>query len=78
MPKTRQVVWEALSRRDAAFILGVSTRTVERYVARGMLHPFVLPSGHLRFPADQLTAIRDSTTRRQSPTRCDSTPAARR
>lgn len=78
MPKTRQVVWEALSTRDAAFILGVSTRTIERYVVRGVLRPFTLPTGHHRFPADQLSAIRDGRTVRQPPTTADTKAAARR
>lgn len=68
MPKTRQVVWEALSTQDAAFILGVSTRTIERYVTRGILRPFTLPTGHHRFPSDQLSAIRDARAGRQPET----------
>jgi excisionase family DNA binding protein len=42
-----------ISPAAAADVLGVSVRTLDRYVERGLLHPLYTPGGHRRFdPAE--------------------------
>lgn len=44
---------ELLSPAEAAGRLGVSVRTLDRYVAQGLIRPLRTPGGHRRFrPAD--------------------------
>lgn len=40
---------DLLSVKEAARILGVTARTVERYGERGLITPVRLPSGHRRY-----------------------------
>ena len=48
---------------EAARLLGVSPRTVQRLVVAGHLRPFYLPhSGRPRLPLDQVLALRRMTT----------------
>lgn len=65
---------EAVTMADAGRLLGVSVRTIQRFIARGFLRPFYLPgSGRPRVPLDQLVKLRANATkprarrRRQGP-----------
>lgn len=59
---------EAVTMADAGRLLGVSVRTVQRFIARGYLKPFYLPgSGRPRIPLDQLVRLRANTTRPKRP-----------
>lgn len=62
MPVGRRlrVVWEMVGIQDAAHYLGVSTRTIDRYVADGKLSPSYTQGGHRRFKVAQLKRLRDT------------------
>jgi DNA-binding transcriptional MerR regulator len=58
-------VSELVSTPQAAKTIGVSGRTLTRYVARGLLTPAViLPSGHYRWDIDKLREQMDELRRR--------------
>lgn len=59
MPRERRVVWERIGTQDAAWLLGVSTRTIRRYIVKRILHPKRLPSGHWRFSAQEIRELRE-------------------
>jgi len=53
---------EAVTIADAARLLGVSARTIQRFIVQGYLAPFYLPgSGRPRIPLDQINVIRRNT-----------------
>lgn len=53
---------EAVTIADAARLLGVSARTIQRFIVQGYLAPFYLPgSGRPRIPLDQINVIRRQT-----------------
>jgi excisionase family DNA binding protein len=57
-----------LTPRAAAARLGVSTRTLRRYVAAGLLTPASrTPGGHGRFDPADLDALREAGTRLDEP-----------
>ncbi|MCI0342777.1 MAG: helix-turn-helix domain-containing protein [Planctomycetales bacterium] len=58
----------AVTLGEAARLLGVSLRTIYRYVEAGALRPFYLPSGRPRLTLDEVIRIR-ATRRRQEPGR---------
>ena len=66
-PRRADDVCDAITQEDAARLLGVSVRTIQRYIARGDLQPFYLPSGRPRIPLDQVNGIRRQTARRHDP-----------
>ncbi|MFC7766596.1 helix-turn-helix domain-containing protein [Leucobacter soli] len=43
--------------REAAALLGISTRTVARWADTGKLHPVTLPSGHRRYRRAEVEAL---------------------
>ena len=43
--------------REAADMLGVSVRTIRRYIADGQVPVYRLPSGHVRIRAATITAL---------------------
>jgi len=49
---------EKLMPREAARLLGVTTRTLTSMTG---LHPIVLPSGHRRYLRSEIEALRDGT-----------------
>lgn len=51
---------------EAAAALGVSTRTIRRYVTDGLLKPIILPSGHYRFNLNLLLAAPSETESNES------------
>jgi excisionase family DNA binding protein len=59
MPDGRRIVWEKVGVADAAFYIGVSVRTIDRYCSDGVLRPSYTPGGHRRFSVAQLKKLRD-------------------
>jgi excisionase family DNA binding protein len=43
--------------QQAASLLGVSVRTLDRYVSRGLITPTRTPGGHRRFASADVTAL---------------------
>lgn len=63
-PRHPEELADAVAMADAARLLGVSPRTIQRFIAAGHLQPFYLPgSGRPRIPLDQILAIRRQCTR---------------
>ena len=61
-PRRAADLAEAVTMADAARLLGVGVRTVQRYAAKGWLEVFYLPSGRPRVPLSGINAIRRNTT----------------
>jgi len=58
---------DAVPISEVARLVGVSPRTVQRWIAEGYLEPFHLPgSGHPRIPLDQVVALRKQRERPRS------------
>ena len=49
---------ELLTPKDAARILGVSPKTLTRWVAAGNLAAVTTPGGHRRYPSTAVEALR--------------------
>lgn len=61
-PRRATELPEAVTIADASRLLGVSPRTIQRFIAQGYLAPFYLPgSGRPRIPLDQINVIRRNT-----------------
>ncbi|ACB37296.1 transposase [Betalipothrixvirus uzonense] len=54
-----------LKPKEVCQILGVSYRTLMRYVNNGYLHPIVLPSGQLRFDEKEVNSLLATRGRRE-------------
>jgi len=58
-PRRAADLSDAVSLSEAARLLGVTVRTVQNYVRRGLLAPFYLPgSGRPRIPLADVNALR--------------------
>jgi len=58
---------DAVPISEVARLMGVSPRTVQRWIAAGYLEPFYLPgSGRPRIPLDQVVALRKQRERPRS------------
>jgi len=58
---------DAVPISEVARLMGVSPRTVQRWIAEGYLEPFYLPgSGRPRIPLDQVVALRKQRERPRS------------
>ncbi|MCI0343666.1 MAG: helix-turn-helix domain-containing protein [Planctomycetales bacterium] len=64
MSPSPEEVSYAVPLSEAARYLGVTVRTVQNYVARGVIAPFYLPgSGRPRIPMSEINRVRRATTR---------------
>lgn len=69
-PKHPGDLADAVAFQDAARLLGVSVRTIQRLVSQGHIRPFYLPgSARPRIPLDQIVGIRKQTDRSTVPHR---------
>ncbi|MCI0339818.1 MAG: helix-turn-helix domain-containing protein [Planctomycetales bacterium] len=62
-PRRPEDLAYAVTLGEAARLLGVSGRTIYRYVEAGALKPFYLPSGRPRLPLSEVLRIRETTER---------------
>jgi len=75
MSRGEQSSGRVLTTAEAAEYLGVSARTLRRYIAMGLLSPGRLPGGHYRVSKESLTDLFGRTSLGSGGSRPSRTPA---